>query len=161
MIKKLSLLLIALPTLAVASPSYPRYEDALDYLSAGPAPAEAAYESALNQLGNSFNDICGDTFCEGDYGNLTSLGMTCSADSTTGELVACSWTFAGSNPEISQVNGQVTGGGSAVMNCAIDVKGLAAAQFGSAISAGVRTDGLDLKLPGKTVSIYDQLVGCL
>ena len=46
-------------------------------------------------LENAFADVCGDTFCGGDYNPIRPLTLTCSVKLSDGTLGSCLWTFAG------------------------------------------------------------------
>jgi hypothetical protein len=54
-------------------------------------------ERALNQ---QFDDICGDTFCEGEYTNITPLSVACAVTSKSGKIKDCAWTFAASTLDV-------------------------------------------------------------
>ena len=55
-----------------------------------------------------FEEICGDTFCEGDYSNIAPLRFQCSVQLRSGRIGACTWSFAASNEEIDPASGQLT-----------------------------------------------------
>lgn len=57
----------------------------------------------LGQLAKSFEDVCGDTFCEGDY-DLSALSIFCSV-SSGGIVTQCAWVFIGSYSNISTKTG--------------------------------------------------------
>lgn len=110
------------------------------------------------QLRRNFDDICGDTFCEGDYSNIESLRFRCSVEQSSGVIGRCVWVFAGSNEEIDPATGtiQVT---PKVWRCRAPLapKTTASALLGAL--AGEQP--LHARLPGALVSIYDGLVDCL
>lgn len=58
-------------------------------------------------LNENFNDICGDTFCEGDYANLHALSYRCSVQSGSGIVGECVWIFAGSQEQIDASSGKI------------------------------------------------------
>ena len=58
-------------------------------------------------LRDDFDDICGDTFCEGDYNNYESLSFSCSVDQGSGILAECVWVFAASIEEVDPVTGRI------------------------------------------------------
>ena len=71
------------------------YIDVYEYFT-----TDAQYEAWFTltaQLNHDFDDICGDTFCEGDYSNIESLRFRCSVEQTTGRVGRCLWIFAGSS----------------------------------------------------------------
>ncbi|AMP14405.1 hypothetical protein [Collimonas pratensis] len=104
---------IASPVLAfglslctVLATAAPEYVDAVNY----PANEQGweAFYGLERRLVKDFDDICGDTYCEGEFSNLQALRYRCSvrqADSLIGE---CVWTFAGSNAAIDGATGKVT-----------------------------------------------------
>src|SRR4051812_34683592 len=51
-----------------------------------------AWSATIAHLESDFDNICGDTFCGGDYANLTSLGLTCAVSSKVGQVHDCVWT---------------------------------------------------------------------
>lgn len=59
-------------------------------------------------LDREFDQICGDTFCGGDWSNLYSLGFTCSVSSKQGRMRECLWTFAASDERIDGATGAIT-----------------------------------------------------
>jgi hypothetical protein len=58
-------------------------------------------------LDQGFDDICGDTFCEGDFTNLTSMRFRCSVSTRTGLIKTCLWLFAGSHESVTASTGNV------------------------------------------------------
>src|SRR4051812_24691786 len=69
------------------------YVDAQEYWK---SPADqSAWLAMMRKIESEFNDVCGDTFCGGDYSNLTSLGFTCSVTSARGSVHECVWAFTG------------------------------------------------------------------
>jgi hypothetical protein len=49
--------------------------------SAGEAEG-VAWSEAQHKLAKGFDDVCGDTFCEGDYSDITPLRLACSVNQT-------------------------------------------------------------------------------
>jgi hypothetical protein len=66
-----------------------------------------AWYNTLIQLKKNFNDVCGDTFCEGEYSNIESLDYRCSVEKDTGIIGRCLWVFAASNEDVRPSNGQI------------------------------------------------------
>jgi len=71
------------------------------------AEVEAWYGIAL-QLRREFDEVCGDTFCEGDYSNLQPLRFQCSVEARSRRIGACAWSFAGSQEAIDPESGRIT-----------------------------------------------------
>lgn len=90
----------AAPAQAASGP----YLDARIYLSG--AQLDAWYEMT-RRLKINFDDVCGDTFCEGEYSNIEALRYNCSVDRASGHIGMCAWTFAASNEEVEPASGNI------------------------------------------------------
>jgi hypothetical protein len=135
------------------------YVDAIDSYDAG--TDVDAFFNAGDALRAGFDNVCGDTFCEGDYGNLEALRLACSVRGTTGTLRSCKWLFAGSYNDVDSKSGAITVHAK-TYQCALPVRGTAN-QLSSALNAPSVNgdDAIHRVLPGSTKSAYDVLVNCL
>ncbi|MEO7325040.1 MAG: hypothetical protein ABIW82_09450 [Dokdonella sp.] len=160
----ISFLLLTGSTLAMASnatapamPSAsPHYVDVYEYFS-----SDAQYEAwftLTTQLRRNFDDICGDTFCEGDYSNIQSLDFRCSVEQASGRIGRCLWIFAGSYEEIDADSGTITVQ-SHVWRCRAPLAPHTTMNALLAVLAG--NAPLQANLPGTSNSIYDGLTDCL
>jgi hypothetical protein len=168
MLGRLLLALVALVTLAspatnAAAPTTPAgaassadYVDINSYLTSD-ADINAWY-SITSQLRKNFDDVCGDTFCEGDYSNIESLDYRCSVDRTTGVIGRCVWVFAASNEEVNAKTGNFT-----VDNQHWRCRSPLApkTRVADLIAALNVSNPIRVILPGSSQSIYDGLVNCL
>ncbi len=152
-------------TMAIAAPSVAaagNATQAAEYVEVGSyltddAEINAWYEMQYH-LRENFDDICGDTFCEGDYSNIYALRFRCSVEQSSGVLGRCVWVFAASNEEVDPATGkiQVT---PKIWRCRSPLApGTTVSALLGAL-AGERP--LYAKLPGTSVSIYDGLIDCL
>lgn len=66
-----------------------------------------AWYGIVHALRVDFDEICGDTFCEGDYSDIESLRFVCSADPASGEVGQCVWSFAASDEQVDARRGRV------------------------------------------------------
>src|SRR5207244_8745111 len=57
------------------------------------ASLQGAWYDLGSKLKQEFGAVCGDTFCAGDYANLTPLTFSCSVSSKLGNVHDCVWTF--------------------------------------------------------------------
>jgi len=117
---------------------------------------DADYEAWIavrRGLERGFDDICGDTFCGGDYSNIYSLGFSCSVSSKMGKVRECAWTFAASQEQVDARTGAVASS-VAFFDCRVKPTGTA-----KGLVAAFGADPLDAKLPGMG-SIYDTLGDC-
>jgi hypothetical protein len=135
-----------------------QFVDAQSYLEE-PEDIDAWYQ-LVAELRSRFDEVCGDTFCEGEYSNYQSLRFRCSVDQSTGNIGSCVWVFAASAEEIAPETGVVT----------VDGR-LFACQMPVAQGTGIRTlleellapgvDPLKEPLPGSDRSLYDGVAECL
>ena len=110
-------------------------------------------------LRQDFDDICGDTFCEGDFTNLEALSFRCSVATRTGQLKNCLWLFAGSYETVTPSTGNIRPT-ARFFQCKIPVQGTPVALLDALIQPG--GDGpLWRPLPGGDRTIYDALIDCL
>ncbi|WP_024890975.1 hypothetical protein [Luteimonas huabeiensis] len=101
--------------LAAAAPSHAAggtpsrdgpYVDAPTYLRADDDRIEAWY-ALTRALRRGFDDICGDTFCEGEFANIQSLAYRCSVHAASGRIGMCAWVFAASDEAVDPVSGKI------------------------------------------------------
>lgn len=147
---------LAATTASAQSTARAAYVDPYDYFTTD-AQYEAWY-SLRARLAAGFDQICGDTFCEGDFSNITPLRFECSVQRGSGRIGSCVWSFAASSEEIVPATGRIE-----VLQpswqCPIP---LAPHTTIDALLAGLAGDDpLDTPLPGTTLSIYDALAHCL
>jgi hypothetical protein len=116
--------------------------------------------ATLSQLAKSFNDVCGDTFCEGDYSNLSALSTYCVV-SSGGIITQCVWVFAGSYSSVSTKTGAL-GLKRKIFTCKLPLaRGTTALALVDVLAVPGNDDPIQHPLPGTTSSIYDALVSCL
>lgn len=157
-------LLAALTLVALAAQASPAHADAWRPPFVDPYAyftEDVQYEAwyALRAgLELGFEDICGDTFCEGDYSNIAPLRFQCSVQLRSGRIGACAWSFAASNEDIDPGTGQLAVD-APVWTCAIALTpGVTMAQLLVALGGD---NPLFAQLPGGADSVYDSLIDCL
>ncbi len=109
-----------------------------------------------------FDFICPDTFCEGDFENLTALQFDCSVSKVTKQIKDCRWIFAGAFTDVDGKTGEVKDT-TEVFRCSIPVTGSKDELLELlAPAAGPPNDDalLQLPLPGSQVSLMDALIDC-
>ena len=154
--KRRTTVLAAMLLMASAGAAAGEYVDAGSYLR-----SDAEYEAwygLQHGLRQNFDDICGDTFCEGDYSNIQSLRFRCSVDKASGALGQCVWLFAASNESVDPATGKVAARFQHWRCRAPLAPGTTLEAFLSAL-AGERP--LYANLPGSERSLYDGLIDCL
>jgi hypothetical protein len=148
---------------------------AIAALSIGAAPPPGAYVDARDAFASSaeaerwfnmerkikaaFVDMCGDTFCEGEFSNIEPISFRCSAARSSGELKSCIWVFGESDESIDPQTGAIHVD-RRIAVCDIPVTGTAAALVDALLAPG-DSYLLDRKLPGTNASINEALQKCL
>jgi hypothetical protein len=119
-----------------------------------------AWYALMSALRSDFDDVCGDTFCEGDFSNLQSLRIRCSVEQASGAIGGCVWIFGASNEEIAPATGDISVDGQ-IFTCPLPIEpGTDVHAFVQALSSpDVRP--IDAPLPGSGTTLYDGLVDCL
>ncbi len=139
-----------------AFPSAGPYVDAQDYPT--PAAGRPRFRAIEARLVRGFDQVCGDTFCEGEYSNLQALRFRCSVAKVSGRVHACAWTFTGSTAQVEPVTGGIEVA-APTWTCHSPVAS------GTPLSELLRLleqrDPLHVLLPGTGESLYDSLVECL
>jgi hypothetical protein len=156
------------PLPATGKSFYDALGDCFSGVVAGPPPAmdtgphaelgesrDVSWWEMKHRLVARFEQVCGDTFCEGDFANITALGFACSHDQDTDDVAECTWTFGGSNIDIG-AKGKLEAT-TMTKTCSIPI-GAKAAALESALAVD---DPLQAPLPGRDTSIYDALIDCL
>lgn len=126
------------------------YVDIFDF----PKIDQGQWYDIQRSLNTQFDQICGDTFCEGDWSNITPLSFGCSVTSKLGSVHDCAWTFAASNVDVDPRTAAIISD-APTFQCHITAKTTAVKL--AALLAG--PDSLDTPLPG-AASIYEQLSDC-
>jgi hypothetical protein len=106
-------------------------------------------------LNTAFEQVCEGTFCEGTYPNIAPLRAACAANTTSGDVVGCKWTFAAAKYHVT-TKGKVSAS-TKLYQCPLSVKANAAT-FIQTLSS---PDPLHTELPGGTTTIFEQLDACL
>ncbi|MDX3933471.1 MAG: hypothetical protein QHC77_16165 [Stenotrophomonas sp.] len=145
------MLLLAAAPLAAGS-----HVDARDYPSAG--AGEAAFAVMERALVRGFDYICGDTFCEGDYGNLRALQLRCAVSRDGGTVAACLWSFAGSHASVGSFDPKPSVD-ARTRACRLPV--VPGTSLAALLERLRGPDALDTPLPGTDVSSYQALTDCL
>jgi hypothetical protein len=143
--------LVAVPAIAQTTP----YVDAVDY--PGNGLGWEAFRDLERRLERDFDQICGDTFCEGEYSNYMPLRFRCSVELATGLIGQCAWTFGASEISVESSNGQLQVD-ARTWTCPTQIPaGLTLPAFYKALHVD---HPLFVPLPGGQ-PIYDGLIDCL
>jgi len=123
------------------------------------APGEVEdWYGALRRLRDGFDQICGDTFCEGDYSNIQALRFSCSAEPVSGRVGECAWAFAASQEEVDPHTGRIEVEAKH-WSCRIPLRPGTRAR--ALLTALAVEEPLHAPLPGSSNTIYDALIDCL
>jgi len=128
-----------------------------DYYTTATGQAKWAAATAALKLG--FDNVCGDTFCGSDFGDLQAMQLECAVTKSTGNVKGCAWVFAGSYDYVPAPGPlQVT---SKSWTCPIAVSGTTLPKFLAALTATGTDDAIHRVVPGLATSFYDQIAGCV
>lgn len=153
----LALLACSAPSAAAGAGLRPgSYVDVSAYLQ--DAAAIEAWWTLRRQLYRNFDDICGDTFCEGEYSNIQSLRYVCSVHRVSGRIGSCAWSFAASEESVAPRNGQISAETPAWL-CRSPL--VAGTTMEGLLDALQGEEPLYATLPGSAITLYDGLVDCL
>lgn len=143
------------PVASTATQAAPAYVDAINY--PGDEGGWNAFYDLERRLARGFDDVCGDTFCEGEYSNIQHLRYRCSVRLADAVMGQCIWTFAGSNQEVDQASGKVVVD-ARIWQCKSPiVPGTTLGEFYRALAG---RDAIDAPLPHSRTSLYDGLTDC-
>lgn len=132
------------------------YVDARDHPT--PGAGIVAFGAMERALVRGFDAICGDTFCEGEYGNLRALQLRCAVTRDTGRVGRCLWSFAGST---ARVEGQSPLPAVDARTWACELPVVPGTALSNLLALLSGRDALDTPPPGTDVSTYEALVECL
>jgi hypothetical protein len=143
------------PAETVEDVSATRYRELFDVLR--DEGEREAYVAFGRRLGERFDQVCGDTFCGGDYADLEPVRLACSATEKTAKMRECLWTFGGSYVAVNGATGalDVT---ATTFACRFPV-GVKASTFLATMTASA--DPLFEPIPGRDATVYDALLDCL
>lgn len=130
------------------------------YVEPGSYLDEAHYERwfwITRRLVHDFDQICGDTFCEGEYTNIQSLRFACSVHRLSGALGGCGWSFAASDEWIG-ARGAI-GSERVSWQCVAPIA--PRTHIHDVIAALDVEEPLYAPIPGTDASFFDVLAGCL
>ena len=153
------LALLCCTALAPPSEARPRHADYVDASSYLQTDADyEAWFTLRRQLRQNFDDICGDTFCEGDYSNIQPLRFVCSVQPSSGRIGSCGWSFAASEESLVPASGgyQVD---TPTWFCLSPLQ--PGTTFAALLAALAGDEPLHAALPASTLTLYDGLVDCL
>jgi hypothetical protein len=117
----------------------------------------ARWETFSGALKKSFDNVCGDTYCSGDYSNLTTVGLVCSITQSS-YVKECNWTLGGSIEYVDGATGAFTID-ARIFPCTIPVK-MKFDDFMNALDDG-GDQSIKWDLPGTGQSFYDGIGACL
>lgn len=147
------LLLVLLASVSARSAAY---VDLIDF-PRDEANWDRFYELQDRLIAN-FDEICPDTYCEGDYSNHLALQFRCSVRAVNGTVHACALVVGAGNLDIDPATGAVVAA-NRTWSCAAPLAPDTPVEAFHAALAGPRP--LLAGLPGSGRSIHEALSDCL
>lgn len=117
---------------------------------------QGAWFDLAHRMNDEFRAICSDTFCEGEYTNITPLTVNCAVSSIRGSVRDCAWTFSAAQAGVD-ANTAAIGVDAPTWECHFHPKTTARALIGLLVNAD---NAIETPLPGMGASIYDTLGEC-
>lgn len=149
--------ILSLSSLASAgSPPPPYHVDLGEYLESGARAGADQYRAFVHQVRKDFDNICGDTFCEGDIHNWQVLNTDCSIQVGTERVRECHIVITGSEQELNPTTGSYR----LIRKEFLDCK----AEMNMSLSDFQKIQGLETEYKtskGGTTTLYNQLVDCI
>ncbi len=150
------MLALSVLLLTGAASAQERYVDAVDYPT--PNAGWEVFHDLEKRLEADFDQLCGDTYCEGEYSDYQPLRYRCSVRQRDGVMGECVWTFGASEASIDPATGQVHVDAQ-LWQCPTPIrKGTRLKAFYLALAG---EGPLLAPLPRSNASINDGLIGCL
>lgn len=152
----LAVLPVAEAPAAPAPVAPPLHVDLVDYPT--PQANWSAFRDLRRRLESAFDDVCPDTFCEGEFTDYAPMKLRCSVEKASGRVSACGWAFAASEIEVDPVSG-------ALLHR--QPTWLCRFPLGARTSVGALLASLDgpqplfQSLPGTSKTMFDALAECL
>jgi len=147
-----ALLMLALLSPAVAAP----HVDLVDYPRTN--AQWQAFQDLRWRLVKDFDEVCGDTYCEGEYSDIQPLRIRCSVEVSAGTVSHCAWAFAASDLGVDGSTGRIDAR-QPVWLCPLPIPTATSVETFLAALSGPRP--LFRRLPGATETFYDALGDCL
>lgn len=144
------------PATGEAGLRQPGYVEASSYLQS--EPDYEAWFTLRRQLQRNFDDICGDTFCEGEYTNIQAMRFVCSVQRLTGRVGQCGWSFAASEESMDGLRGTISADAPVWLCLSPLVPGTRIEELLFALQGD---EPLYATLPRSSRTLYDGLVDCL
>jgi len=91
------------PPARAAAAAPPLHVDLVDYPT--PQAHWSAFRELRHRLEAGFDDVCPDTFCEGEYSDYRPMKLRCSVEQATGTVNQCAWAFAASELQVDLETG--------------------------------------------------------
>lgn len=114
-------LLAAFCLLLAGVASASEWKDLGDVLAERDYQGFRGYRNDIRGLERQFYFVCPDTFCEGEYGNLTPMEFTCALLVPEDTVKNCTWAFMGTLTRVDPATGEIKTE-SATFECPIEVE---------------------------------------
>jgi hypothetical protein len=154
--------LLSLPVLLAAAftpapaAAAPTHIDLVDF------PTVQANWDRFHDLGRrltrGFDDVCADTFCEGEFSDIEAFRLRCAVERATGTVSECRWAFAASEVEVDEDIGRIVARQPTWL-CRLPIP--AGTSIETLFSALDGPNAIFARLPGADTSVYEAVGDCL
>jgi hypothetical protein len=138
-------------------PPRAKYVDLAEWLDEG---GQRALGALTERLRVELDDVCGDTFCEGEYPDFAPVALTCAVEVERGELAGCTYVLAASAAEVDAQSGVIRTS-NRFYTCPIPTVGTPAAFLARFAALGPGERAMTTVLTAGGGTIFDALAACV
>jgi hypothetical protein len=157
---KMSLLLLPVLLAAALTPlpaaAASTHVDLVDY------PTVQANWDKFHDLGRrlnaGFDNVCADTFCEGEFSDIEAFRLRCAVERASGSVSECRWAFAASEVEVDEQSGRIVARQPTWL-CRLPIPAGTSVEALFAALSG--PNAIFARLPGAAISVYEAVGDCL
>lgn len=116
------------------------------------------FHDLRRRLARGFDDVCADTFCEGEFSDIEAFRLRCAVERATGTVSECRWAFAASEVEVDEDTGRIVARQPTWL-CRLPIP--AGTSIETLFSALAGPNAIFARLPGADTSVYEAVGDCL
>jgi hypothetical protein len=136
----------------------PAYVDISDYLAG--SPDQERLFGLIQRLRRNFDEVCGDSFCEGEYTHLEPMALRCPVSVASGRIKECVYSIAANRESIHQRSG-VIHAQQKFFHCPLAVTATPRQLLDALMDPAATAPPLERRLPDGGHTINDALRACL
>ncbi|WP_421569328.1 hypothetical protein [Stenotrophomonas sp. PD6] len=116
------------------------------------------FHDLARRLAVGFDNVCADTFCEGEFSDIEAFRLRCAVERATGSVSECRWAFAASEVEVDEQTGRIVARQPTWL-CRLPIP--AGTSVETLFNALAGPNAIFARLPGAGTSVYEAVGDCL